>query len=195
MELTLRSARRLEQKINMKLLGEELGFTLSVRLLEDPKKIKTQVTKARKEILADIATREELLQLRFLIRTAISETNIKSKINQQITTREYLKQKLDFYTTYTYHVSLRDWAAVEDEIFIKRARLENTSDNSPFRGVSSTTGVTVITEKELKEFKSVIKEVNAQLQTIDDNLLILNSTNKITLTEDQAKLLQKVDLV
>lgn len=195
MELTLRTARRLESNINMLLMSENTAFTFHVRLLEDTQVIKRQVSKERKVILAKIAVRDELLQLRFLIRTAIAETNVKSGLNQQITTRAYLKQKLEYFQAYSSKVILTDWATVEDEITIKKLRLESATGDLYGGVVRATTGVQPLIERDLKEFKKVIKEVTAQIQVIDDNLLILNSTNKITLTEEQVKLLTKVDLI
>lgn len=191
MELTLRAARKLEQQIQNYLDSSDVEVYKTVRVLDEIKKIKTSMTKAKKELQTKISERDNLLQLRFLIRSAISETNEKAGINSAMVTREYLLKKMKVFQGLSQTVRTESWDVIQDEMTYAKNAMEKGTASRP----QATMTLAIFESEEKEVIEKTIKELQRNLANIDDNLVVLNTTNKITLTEDHVKLLKSFDLI
>lgn len=193
MELTLKRARRLEQQIAEKLREDQPNYMKTVSVMSDIEDIETTIAEENGTLNSSLEKRDELLQLRFLIRRAISETNEKSGINSAMTTRQYLIEKLRELECAIGSVRKEDWNLVVDQITLKRKRADNPGDYYSSNDIQQL--IKVLDSNDKNNLSASIKDAKNQLQAIEDNLTILNNTNKVTLTDEHSSLLEEFDLV
>jgi len=192
MELTLRSARKLEKEIANVVENDELQTSGTFRLQDDFENIQKAIEEGQARLRGAISSLDTLLQLRYLIRSAISETNEKAGINQSLATREYLLNKVKKFE------KLLDVCREEDfDVIQDRIELVKKSNETPKFSymVTPTLNVNYLDFNDKQIIKNTIKEIKRNITSIDDNLVVLNTTNKITLTEEHVELLKKYNLV
>lgn len=194
MEITLKNARKLDTDIDNYLILDKVGYRTKVRVNNDEDAIIDQIHDENETLKQYIVKRDDLLQLRFLIRRAIAETNEKSGINAALTTREYLKHAKSEISSTMNHVRDEDWPLIMDKINISRKALENPSSDK-FSIPEPYITLNILDIEDLKTIKGKMKDINKQLTNIEDNIVVLNNTNKITLSEDHVSLLQEFDII
>jgi len=190
MELNLRKARKLEQKIQAYVNKMEVKTTTEVRVMATPEDRKSAVTEARQSLLANGQRRIDLINARFTIRKAIGQTNEVVGINELMAKREELQELLKHATA---SVEVVDLSTLEDEVTASKVQIEQGKESYGRRATLVSTPVA--TNEDLKLFKNEEANIKRQLEDVEDQLSQKNLGAKVKLSDDTVALLKTVGLV
>ena len=193
MELSLRKARKLESKIGNLInnLRGELETQKTVRVNADVQtEILPTLVLARSTFFASFDNIQELVDVRFNIRGLISEANELSGINNKIILKVTLENKIVGYNSLSKGFNVLEEKELEDDSHKYKVQLSNGD-----RFSRSTFDANFLLGKDTVEFKKQQVELGKQIDSLEDELLGLNYSTTIKLTNNLIALLQTNSLL
>lgn len=199
MQLNLRKARKLEQKIQKHIEGQSFSVHSEVRVKGTVEQAQRQIDVDKKIFLQDLQQLNALLELRFNIRGRISDANTKLGITTLMNQKELLEAKHRLLVKATSNPGLGrqlpttpDESSLDDMLKARAGILDRAASEY---GISPTTSVPIFTEAEVEAFEQQGR-TNAQAQeNIEDELSQKNIGGTVSLTADEVTLLKTVGLV
>lgn len=188
MELNLRKARKLEQKIQSHVAKMSVKTSTTVRAMGELEDRMSKVEEARQQALTTYELRKRLTEARFAIRNMIAQANDQVGINALMNEREQLKELLSQYSVVEEVFSAE---SMEDDAKAKRIQLDKGENSYHF---STGVSVSVLTESDTSEIKDARAALLKRLEDVEDELSQKNVGAKVTLSEDIVTLLQSQGL-
>jgi hypothetical protein len=183
MKLTLRTARKLENKISSKISeGIEYNVTFSAY---DKSSVEEKFVKANNNARIDVTTALELTRVRYDIRRQIQQLNEESGINQLVSERKKLIEILSIWKEVKGCVNVSNSPVSVEIIEGKLEAIRNggiTNANSYTSPRDSVT-VNVVTDEFAEDAEEAIHTLEKAIEEIEDNVLAANMGTKVTLTD------------
>lgn len=201
MQLNLRKARKLEQKIQKHIDGQHFNTNAEVRVKGTVDQALSQIDVEKKVFLSDIQQINSLLDLRFAIRNRIGKANTDLGINDLMSSKELLEAKrkaLVKATSGSPHrlgggqISTTPDKESLDDLLKARAGILDRSTND--YGVSATLTIPILSDTEVKTLEQQGQTILQQQEDIEDQLSQKNIGGTVTLTADEVTLLKAVGL-
>lgn len=198
MQLNLRKARKLEQKIQKHIDAQNFSSHSEVRVKGTVEQALRQIDVDKKIFLQDLQQLNALLELRFNIRNRISDANTKLGINNLMNQKELLEAKHRLLVKATSNPGLgRQLATTPDEASLDdllKARAGVLDRSTSEYGLNPTVSVPIFSGAEVEAFEQQGRS-NAQAQeNIEDDLSQKNIGGTVSLTTDEVTLLKTVGL-
>ncbi len=196
MKLSLKQARRVEREIGAELEINSHGRSqATISIYED---LRQKVDQIQVQTLADLRNVKELNRIRFALRKAIETENEVAGLNQ-LMNREAELKALAKTLTALMGVELSDEElaiAVQRHAAAKVANEKGTVMQSRYGEATDALvlGTTLLTET-LETLRAEAKMVQRELLTTVDKLSALNAGRTVTLSDEDAKVLEAVGIV
>jgi len=192
-KLNLRKARKLESKIQ-KHLQETIYVNKDMNLTVRVKSKSTDVLQAiaaKKDIvIADFATREKLLDIRFAIRGLISAANADQGIDALMTKKALLENKAKDIQDRASHIQ----PALPKELLEDELEAHKKAKPSEYGDVQTTFRTNVVPEEELEKLADKVADIRREIEDVDDKLSEKNLSAKVDIAEGDTKLLKQLRL-
>jgi len=190
MELTLRQARRLEQSI-YELLNDDLVNSESFSLFGQA----PSLSSFESDFLERLAKKQELIRLRFKIRQEIDTTNHTSGLSQKMAQEASLKAEIALLTEMIPAQKIfATQSELEHEFEIKLTRLnKGTSDG--YNRPAETVRVSLIGTIAAEELERKIRQLKKLQQALADQMLQINMTATVKLSEGTGAAIHKFNLL
>ena len=188
MKLSLRKANALQNAIQDHVKTIDFKTSISLNEFKDGA---AEVTQARANVLANDVRRSELTRAVYEIRKLTGRANVESGVADLLTDAALIDKRLGQLKG----LSESKIAESMEVLVGKLAKLKDTEGKSRVYGYNDSVETGVLTQVQMDLFKSQIRELKKEKQTINDKVLELNVRTEITLSLDTVKLLQKEQLV
>jgi uncharacterized protein YpbB len=188
MKLSLRKANALQNAIQDHV--KTIDFKTSISLNEF-QEASAEVLNARAQVLANDVRRSELTRAVYEIRKLTGRANVESGVADLLTDAALIDKRLG-------HLKGLTESKVSENIDVligKLAKLKDSDNKSRVYGYNDSVETGVLAQTQMDLFKSQIRELKKEKQTINDKVLELNVRTEITLSDDTVKLLQKEQLI
>jgi len=186
--LSLRKARKLETKIDQ---FEFPKTDVDIRVSLEDDEVKELLEANRLDFRKFFATAKQLLAVKYEIRQSIGEANAEHGINELITKRQSIKQRLGLVGTFISRANV-----TSDEVVVDTIHNERDSEGSRFGGARrASVEVSYFTEDLLKELKDERVNLKASLDEVEEDILVLNNTKHIELSDESVALLKNEQLL
>lgn len=199
MQLNLRKARKLEQKIQNHIDAQTFNAYSEVRVKGTVEQALRQVDVDKKVFLQDLQQLNALLELRFNIRSRIGDANVSLNINSLMNSKELLQAKFKLLGKAIAPPGLgRSLTATPDEASLDdllKARSGIIDRSTTEYGISATVQVPVFTQTEIDALEQQGRALGLQSEDIEDQLSQKNIGGLVTLTTDEVALLKASGLV
>jgi hypothetical protein len=191
MKLTLRTARKLENKISSKIV-EGIGYNVTFSAY-DKSSVEEIFSTACNNARINVKTALELTRVRYDIRRQIQQLNEESGINQLVSER---KKLIEFLSIWKEVKGLGDATNSPVSVEIIEGKLEAirnsgiTNSNSYASSRDSVT-VNVVTDEFAKDAEEAIHMSEKAIEEIEDNILASNMGTKVTLSDPDVVFLRE----
>lgn len=188
MKLSLRKASALQNAIQDHIKTIDIKTSVQLNEFQDAE---TMLLNARATVLANDVRRSELTRTIYDLRKLTGRANVESGVADLLTDAALVDKRLGHLT------GLSETTVAEDLTVLtgKLTRLKEQEKTSRVYGYNDTVNTGVLAQEQIEMFKSQIRELKKEKQTINDKILELNVRTEITLTDDVVKLLQKEQLL
>jgi hypothetical protein len=189
MELNLKKARKLEAKIQNYLDTNGVSTLANVRVRGTLEDAKALIKKSNETIRSDVHERFDLLDTRFNIRRQIEQQNEANGVNDLMNKRVLILKSIE-------ELDKLSGETLSDEDLSDKLKVAADNLSNPDSYDSRTIlHVHVFTEAELEEFADRKAKCLKKIEDADDEITYKNASSKITLTDEQIKLLQSKRLL
>lgn len=188
MNITLRKASALQNSINETLKGLEVTFTVTVDEFQNAGSV---IAAKRDEVTKTIVRKTSLLDVLYAVRKGVATANAAAGITELLADVAQLEKRIQLQSQLA-------GATVQLEPAVLDGRLnrlrEQTGETRLYR---STSGVEtgVFTQEEVSRAKANLADLKKLKQTLQDQLLELNVSTSIELSEKSIIVLQQEGLV
>ena len=194
MEFTLRSARKLESKIDKYLQERELNDIALIRAKLDVKDAYSEIAECEKVFKNMFEAKVTLNKIKFEIRSNIAYANHLNGINELLTE----KAQLEAINNLCNKIIVKDIAPSIDEVGdlldIKRKKIELGTPSS-FDDIPGKISVSCLSQNFIDSIKKT-KHLNSKLiENIEDKLNELNFTSKISLDNKDIDFLKTLEII
>lgn len=194
MELNLRKARKLEEKISKKVSEEQLKTSVSVRTKSTVQEIIDSYENTSSELNLQVFNLMQLNSSRFEIRSLIGQVNESSKINSLMNERESIKNNQLLLSKLLSSSS----SSIDELLDLAKSNSKalDSGETPIYSGLKNvTTSCSVVTKITLEKFKTMLNSLTKRLEEIEEELIQKNVSTKITIGEDMVKLLKDNSLL
>lgn len=189
MKLTLRSARKLENKIANQ-IPEPSDFGIEISPY-DKNSINDTINNAFTQSRIDVETATKLMTIRSVLRRQIQSLNEESGINELISNRKLTIDVMNFYRSLLAVAS--SWT--EPNVDIVDGKLEAIREGKVSSYVRDNIHVSALSAEHVKEIEGLIKSLEKRIEQYDDNILETNMGTKVELNEQDVQFLQSQGLL
>lgn len=181
MKINLRKANALQLAINEALKGLSFESTVSVNEFQDPD---AMLSTALERFTANIVRREKLLDTLYHIRKSVSSVNDSLGIDNLLADVARQEKEIVFYSSFAK-------AAVVLPLKELNGKLEKIKNQPADRAYYAEKEVmsSIFSATNIEKFKQIVTAAKKQKQQIQDELLELNISTKITLSDEDVKTL------
>jgi hypothetical protein len=198
MKLNLRAARKLETKIHLYLEENPVETQVKVRVNEGQTGEAIQERdSSRALVLAKIAEQKDLLTLKYEVRQKIAEQNSASGIDKLITQKVLNEQLVSQLKKVIASDVQLEAKMLGDTLSLAKKKLENPVAD-PYGNRDKdlvSTPLAVLTKEDVEAFKKSKTALSKAVEEIEDQIIGLNHTTKVELSDESVKLLQKHSLL
>ena len=193
MELNLRKARKLENKIGLAIKAKksELSSSFSLRVNEDESAIEGLVAAARTNFFLELKEIENLIASKQEIRDQIAKANFVIGINDTIAQKVLIEEKISFLNEYA-KVSVFDLLSTKDAIELNKKQQQSERSSIYAR---TSVGINILTKIDKDKINADRSKLQREIEALEDKLAELNYSTKITLNSLTFKLLQDNSLI
>lgn len=186
MEITLRKANALQLAINEAVKALKVESTVTINEFQDGE---AEIRNARGALGDALIRRTALVDVLYQIRKDVSAANASANINDILADVAALDKDIAFYNSLSAN-EVRIQASVLEG---KLARLRDTSGEH--RYYNSDVNTSVLTSNDVNEFRGKVALFKKEKQRLQDKLLELNVSTKITLSTKAVAVLEKEGLL
>jgi hypothetical protein len=193
MELNLRKARKLENKIGLaiKTKKSELSSSFSLRVNEDESAIEGLAAAARANFFLELKEIENLIASKQEIRDQIAKANFAIGINDTIAQKVLIEEKISFLNEYA-KIDVFDLLSAKDAIELNKKQQQSERSSIYAR---TSVGINILTKIDKDKINADRSKLQREIEALEDKLAELNYSTKITLNSLTFKLLQDNSLI
>ena len=189
MRLTLRKANALQLLINESIAATSISTQVSVGKYDDPV---LAVIHAGEIFQASLGKTRSLLGVLYSIRQKVSDTGRWAKVSEVLTEIAHI-DKLTSVLKPLANVS--SFAPTEEVLRAAHADLKNEQPVNSYSGRRDAFTTGAIPQGWLPAYVKEISDLRKQKQSLSDRLLEINTQHTIELSDDEAAVLTKYDLI
>jgi hypothetical protein len=180
MEITLRKANALQQLLQEAIRNIEVKATISLNEFEDSEKL---LEEAKTKVFSQDNTRAGLTTVLYGIRKAVARANTTSGISDLLADAAYIDKRISQITPLTTKEVVKTSSTV---INGKLDKIKNRKEDNraSLYGYNDTVETGVLDETQQDAFKFQLQDYKKEKQAINDKLLELNVSTRITLEDD-----------
>ena len=180
MEITLRKANALQQLLQEAIRNIEVKATISLNEFEDSEKL---LEEAKTKVFSQDNTRAGLTTVLYGIRKAVARANTTSGISDLLADAAYIDKRIAQITPLTTKEVVKTSSTV---INGKLDKIKNRKEDNraSLYGYNDTVETGVLDETQQDAFKFQLQDYKKEKQAINDKLLELNVSTRITLEDD-----------
>ena len=188
MKITLRKANALQNTIQDHIKTIDVTTTISLNEFQLPA---IELVEARKTLITNDQRRAKLTKALYGIRAQLGRANVESGVSDLLADAAYVDKRI------AQLKSLTEGKVAESETVLvgKLEKLRNTEAKSRMYGYGDTVDTGVLGPVAVEGYKTEVRELKKQKQTINDKVLELNVRTEIELDADTVELLQKEQLI
>jgi hypothetical protein len=186
MKISLRKANAVQNSINEQI--KSLGLSHTVQFNEF-QSVQGQIDTVRDKFFKDVETWTRLMSSLYEIRQSVGTANATSKINEILSTAAKLEKDGNFVAMLASKGTQTDLAVLNGKLK-KNANVVEDSYR-PCAPISTT----IFTQEEVDGYKSTAANLKKQKQKLQDQLLELNITTQIELSDATAQFLTGLDII
>jgi uncharacterized protein YdcH (DUF465 family) len=188
MKITLRKANALQNTIQEHIKTIEVNTSISLNEFQTPS---VELTYARGVLLQNDTRRNQLTKAVYAIRAKVGRANTEAGVADLLTDAAYIDKRLGQLK------GLTEGKALESDVVLegKLQKLREGEAKSRIYGYNDTVDTGVLTAEQVEGYKSEIRNLKKEKQSINDRVLELNVRTEIELDADTVSLLQAEQLV
>jgi hypothetical protein len=188
MKITLRKANALQNTIQDHVKTIEVTTSFSLNEFQDPAK---ELACAREGVVTNDARRNRLTKSLYAIRAKVGRANAEVGVADLLADAAYIDKRLGQLK------GLTDGKVAEDEAVVagKLQKLREGEVKSRIYGYNDTVDTGVLTADQIEGYKTEIRALKKEKQSINDKILELNVRTEIELDANTVTLLQAEQLI
>jgi uncharacterized protein YdcH (DUF465 family) len=188
MKLTLRKANALQNTIQDHIKTIEVTTSVSLNEFQTPS---VELSVARNTLIHNDIRRANLTKALFRIRGQVGRANTESGVSDLLADAAFVDKRIGQLK------GLTESKVVEDEVVLngKLEKLRTTDSKNRMYGYNDTVDSGVLTTEQVESYKSEMRGLKKEKQSINDKVLELNVRTEIELDADVIALLQAEQLV
>lgn len=191
MNITLRKANAIQNSIQEALKGIKVERTINLNEFQD---VATELQKANTTLIENDARRQKLLLALYNIRSLVGAGNAQSGIDLALSKAAFIDKRI---------TQLEDFANAEvmTDLTVltgKLDKIKNRKDDggrASIYGYGDTVSTSIVTQDQIDQAKTEIKNLKKQKQKLNDEILELNIKTEIPLGEDAVATLTAEGLI
>lgn len=194
MKLTLRSARKLEKKIAVR-IQDTAEYDVTFSAYDNSVPVDEKLCKAQNNIRVSIDGTIQLSRIRSAIRRDIQQLNERSGLNELISTRKLRMDEISIWQNIKGEGD-RSREPITSEIIT--GKLEAIRDglvSSAYGGSRESVTVSTVSPELLKEAVANIQQLQNTVERLDDSILEVNMGSKIDLPDTAVTELQQLGIL
>ena len=183
MNITLRKANAIQNSIQEAIKGIKVERTINLNEFQD---VATELQKANTVLIENDARRQKLLLALYNIRSLVGAGNAQSGIDLALSKAAFIDKRI---------------AQVMTDLTVLTGKLEkikNRKDDSgraSIYGYGDTVSTSIVTQDQIDQAKTEIKNLKKQKQKLNDEILELNIKTEIPLGDDAVATLTAEGLI
>ena len=188
MQITLRKVNALQNAIQDHIKTIEVGTSVTLNEFQNAT---SEIASAREGVVANDARRNRLTKALYAIRAKVGRANAESGVADLLAEAAYLDKRLGQLK------GLTEGKVAEDETVVagKLQKLRDSDSKSRIYGYGDTVDTGVLTAEQIEGYKSEMRDLKKEKQSINDRVLELNVRTEVALDADTVALLQAEQLV
>lgn len=184
MKMSLRKARKLEQRLDDQAIKADYSCVLSASVSDAS--LLTTLKEERDLLLHALATKGKVREIKYEIRYLIDQANHECGISKLMNRRAFLISQLDYMNVVKMQASLYE---TEDPAFLMQRIRDNVEAENTSRHFR------LLDKLDHERFTNEVSKLKLEIEEVEDELLKLNHTTKIELSDDAYKVLADLLLV
>jgi hypothetical protein len=190
MNISLRKASAIQNSINEAIRGIKIVKELKINEFQD---VAVELQKANDTLFTADARRQKLLLALYNIRGLVSAGNAQSGIDMKLATAAFIDKRIAQLEELNAAEAMTDLTVIKGQLDKIKAR--PADGRSSLYGYNDSVESSVVTQTQLDQIKTEIKNLKKQKQKINDEILELNIKTEIPLSEDVVKTLTDEGLI
>jgi len=190
MNLTLRKANAVQTAINDAIKGIKIEASIEINEFQDAP---GEIQKANDLLIANDARRQKLLLALYNIRGLVGTANAQCGVDLNLAKAAFIDKRI------TQLADLADLKAVTELPVVlgqlSKIRERKEDSRSSIYGRADTVATSVVSQGQIDQAKTEIKNLKKQKQKLNDEILELNIKTEIPLSDDVVETLQSEGLV
>lgn len=188
MKVSLRKANALQAAINEQVNSLDLATEIAINEFEKPGQ---KLSEAKSKFDVASATRKKLLGANYEIRKQVAVANADSGINDLLADLAMIEKDIGFYSKL-----VKMQPALDNDVIVgKLGKIKGKTEDIYGRYGDDVVKTTIFTASELEAFKEALAGLKKLKVSLQDNLLELNVSTEITVSEETEKLLAKAGII
>lgn len=193
MQITLRAARKLEDKIKKFLKESSLEIKSKISITKNVQETLDVLDRCQEKLMVEVSNRLRLLELRFKIRDLISKANHDSGINSLVTRRSAIQEMIQEMTPL---FGAGERASEKELGNMLSFGLTRMSKGETYFGEDLFfLKLDILEIDNLSKIKNKKIELTNELENIENSLMELNFTTKIELDDSSASFMKQYNLL
>jgi hypothetical protein len=188
MKVTLRKANVLQNSINDAVKSISLKTEITVNEFQNPE---SEVAAANKKLMSDLVRRDQLTEVLYEIRKAVSSANHTAGVDTRLADIAHLEKQIQYYTALAGKEVRENMDVINGQLGKIRNR---PADSRSIYGLSDSITSSVLEAEDVKTFKSLVIKAKKAKQKFQDEVLELNVRTEIQLSEKSVQILTQEGL-
>ena len=183
MNISLRKANAIQNSINEAIRGIDVRTSIEINEFQDPG---STLENANNELISNDARRQKLLLAFYNIRGLVGTANNQAGIDVNLAKAAFIDKRIS---------QLEDLASAKPVTDLpvllgKLAKIRERKDDARLYGRDDSVTTSVLSQDQINQAKSEIKNLKKQKQKINDEVLELNIKTELPLSEEVVNTLQ-----
>ena len=192
MKVTLRKAAALQSAVSNLINELSVRPTVSV---DDESSIEEELSTANEEFRNDLRRIRDLVKVKFSLRTSIGEENHSSGVSKLLTEEREISELMHELERVVDRTDGRHYTAEQIQAKFDKHNQRAALSGSSYMSRSISVETDLLTKPEVAELRKEILALKRVRQATNDKVLEINVSNRITLSDDEVKLLSDEGLI
>lgn len=190
MNITLRKANAIQNGINDTMKTIKVDANVSINEFQDPA---TELKKANDALFANDARRQKLLLALYNIRGLVGQANASAGIDLTLAKAAFVDKRIGQLEGLASQEVMTDLAVIAGKL--DKIKNDKGDSRRSIYGYNDSVTTTVLTQDQLTQIKTEIKNLKKEKQKFNDEILELNIKTEIPLSEEVVATLQAEGLI
>jgi len=189
MNVSLRKANAIQNLISETIKSIKITYSIDLNEFENPELV---IKTANDELFDNDARRHALLLVLYNIRGLVGVANAHSSINDKLAMAAFIDKRISQLDELTTLKPLTSFDVIKGRLEKIRNRKE---DSRSIYGRDETVSTSIVSQEQINQAREELKKLKKQKQKLNDEILELNITTEIPLSDDTINTLQKEGII